>query len=242
MDRLAKNPLLGHMCPMPKGRHTKNNLTRVREGIGLSQLEFARRLGVLVSIIKKVEAGERPASSDLAARVFAETGVLLTSRSEEAPIEYTKAKYAAWKRQVRLDQQSVREAGRVIMRHVELVMAASARPGVEKFSAVFHGLVQAVERVKKEFKLEEPIEAELRQRQKTGFKGDSKLKGQEPVRLSKPAGWLPAKELCDLVVPHLEFIKAIGAVDESKLTGAQKARLAQIKKQLRRETNTLLHL
>ena len=76
---------------MPKGRHIKNNLTRVREGIGLSQLEFARRLGVSVSIIKKVEAGERPASSDLAARVFAETGVLLTSRSEEAPIEYTKA-------------------------------------------------------------------------------------------------------------------------------------------------------
>ena len=171
----------------------KNNLTRVREGIGLSQLEFARRLGVSVSIIKKVEAGERPTNSDLVTRVFAETGVLLASSSEEAPIEYTKAKHAAWKRQVRLDQQSVREAGRVIMRHVKLVMAASARPGVEKFSAVFHGLVQAVERVKREFKLEEPIEAELRQRQKTGFKDASKLRSEEPESIgqSRWAGCRP---------------------------------------------------
>jgi hypothetical protein len=117
-----------------------------------------------------------------------------------------------------------------------------AERAMEKFSAVFHGLVQAVERVKKEFKLEEPIETELRQRQKTGLKDDPKLKDRGQIRLAKPVGWLPAKELCDLVVPHLEFIKAIGAVDESKLTGAQKARLAQIKKQLRRETNALLRL
>ena len=88
---------------MPKKRNTKNNLTRIREGLGLSQPDFAKRFGVSASIIKKLEAGKRTLSQDLSARIFAETGVMLFPAPEEEPLEYTKEDHAAWKKEVLLD-------------------------------------------------------------------------------------------------------------------------------------------
>ena len=89
-DRLAIPLVFGaHVSHAEEKPKFKNNLTRVREGLGLSQPDFARKLGVSASIIKKVEAGKRTLSQDLSAAIFAETGRLLISAPEETPLEYT---------------------------------------------------------------------------------------------------------------------------------------------------------
>jgi transcriptional regulator with XRE-family HTH domain len=243
---------------MPKKRSFKNNLTRVREGLGLSQPEFAKRIGVSGSIIKKLEAGKRTISPDVSARIFAETGIMLIPAPQEEPLAYTKEDYVAWKKEILFDQKSVKGAERLIMKLVELMMAASARPGVEKSYVVFHGLIQAIERVKNEFQLEKHIDAELRDRQATetklytvrelrqnislakqvGFKDDLKLKDEEQLPLTKTVGWLPSKEMYNIDCQHQEFLKVIGALDEQELTEAQKAKLAEIEKQRDREIET----
>ncbi|HZM02214.1 MAG TPA: helix-turn-helix transcriptional regulator [Candidatus Saccharimonadales bacterium] len=72
---------------MPKKRDFKNNVTRLREGLGLSQPDFARRLGLSASIIKKLEAGNRTITPEISASIFAETGVMLISAPDEKPLE-----------------------------------------------------------------------------------------------------------------------------------------------------------
>lgn len=242
---------LGHMRPMPKKRKVKNNLTRIREGMDLSIPDFARRLGVSASIIKKLEAGNRTLSQDLSARIFAETGIMLFSAPEEEPLEYTKEMHREWKKEVLFDPKSIKIAERIIMKLVELMMAASVRPGVEKSYVVFSELIQAIERVKNEFRMEKHIDAKLRDRQATemklytvrelrhnslwaqqvGFKDDPKLKDDEQLPLAKTVGWLPAKEIFSIRWQHQEFVKQILGLDENELTDAQKARLADIEKQ-----------
>lgn len=248
------------MCPMPKKRNLKNNLTRLREGLGLSQPDFARRFGVSASIIKKLEAGTRTISQDLTARIFAETGVMFVSEPEEEPLEYTQADHAAWKKEVRLDQKTVKGAERVIMKLVELLLAASVRPGVDKSYPIFNALIQAVSNIKNEFQMEKHIDAELRDRQATetklytvrelrqndllanqvGFKDDPKLKDEEQIPLTKTVGWLPAKELFNLSWQHQEFLKEISDVDDKGLSEAQETKLAEIRKQCDREIDTFL--
>ncbi len=120
------------------------------------------------SIIKKLEAGKRTISQDLSSRIFAETGILLFSAPEEEPLEYSKEDHAAWKKEILFDQKSVKAAERIVMKLIELMMAASVRPGVEKSYVVFNALIQAIERVKNEFQMEKHIDAELRDRQATG--------------------------------------------------------------------------
>jgi transcriptional regulator with XRE-family HTH domain len=236
---------------MPKKRAFKNNLTRLREGLGLSQPEFARRLGVSASIIKKVEAGKRDISNDLSALIFAETGVMLISAPEEEPIQYTTENHAAWKREVLFDQKSIKAGERVIIKLVELMLAASARPGVEKSYVVFHALIQAIERVKNEFQMEKHINAELRDRQATdtmyytvrelrqnnllaeqvGFKDDPKLKDDEQLLLTKTVGWLPVKEIFSIAYQHQTLMKEIFGSTSGEITEVQAARFAELEKQ-----------
>jgi len=245
---------------MPKKRPYKNNLTRLREGLGLSQPEFAKRLGVSASIIKKVEAGKRTMTQDLSALIFAETGIMLIPALEEEPLEYTTADHAEWKKEVLFDQQSVKGAERIIMKLVEMMMAASARRGVEKSYVVFHALLQAIERVKNEFQMEKHIEAELRDRQATETKiytvrelrqndilakqvrfiDDPKLKDEDQLPFTKTVGWLPVKEIFSIGFQHLEFIKEIAASDEQNFTESQKVKLAEIEKQKDKEIDSFL--
>lgn len=176
---------------------------------------------------------------------------MLFSAQEEEPIEYTKEQHAAWKKEILLNKKTVKSAERVIMKLVELLMAASVRPGVEKSYVVFNGLIQAIERVKNEFQMEKHIEAELRDRQSTktvlytvrelrqnnllakqvGFKDDPKLKDEEQIPLTKAVGWLPAKDLFNIDWQHKELLQELGDSDKEEPTEAQIAELAQIEKQ-----------
>lgn len=245
---------------MPKKPKFKNNLTRVREGLGLSQPDFARKLGVSASIIKKVEAGKRTLSQDLSAAIFAETGRLLISAPEETPLEYTTEDHAAWKKEVLFDQKSVKGAERVVMKLVELMLAASARPGVEKSYVVFHALIQAIERVKNEFHMEKHIDAELRDRQATetklynvgelrkndllarqvGFKDDPKLSNEAQIPLTKSVGWLPVKEMFNVAWQHRELMQEMSRSGSDNLTEAQKVELAEVEKQRDRDVDAFL--
>ena len=245
---------------MPKKKKQENNLTRLRDGLGLSQPEFARKFGVSASIVKKLEAGTRIISQDLSSRIFAETGVMLLPGKEEEQLKYTKDDHATWKKEVLFDQKSVKGAERVVMKLIEVMMAASARPGVEKSYVVFNGLIQAIERVKNEFQMEKHIDAELRDRQaietklytvgelrkndllakQVGFKDDPKSKDEEQITMTKAVGWLPAKELFNISWQHQEFMKEIEALDETELTEEQKAKGAEIEKKLDQAVDAFL--
>jgi transcriptional regulator with XRE-family HTH domain len=245
---------------MPKKRYVKNNVTRLREGMGLSQPDFAKRFGVSASIIKKLEAGTRTITQDLSARIFAETGVMFVSVAPKEPLVYTKEDYAEWKKEVLFDPKTVKGAERVIMRLVELMMAASARPGVEKSYVIFNALIQAIERVKSDFQMEKHIDAELRDRQATetrqytvrelrqndllakqvGFKDDPKLKDEDQIPLGKTVGWLPTKELFNISWQHKEFMKELERSDEAQLTEEQTAKLKEIEAKLDKEVDAFL--
>jgi transcriptional regulator with XRE-family HTH domain len=251
VNRLAKAAVFWTHVSMPKKRSFKNNLTRLREGTGLSVADFARRIGVSASIIKKVEAGTRDMSQDLSSRIFAETGVMLISTAEEKPLEYSKAQHDEWKKEIQFDRKSVPAATRVIMKLVEVMLAASVRPGVQKSYPVFNALIQVIENVKNEFRMEQHIEAELRDRLSTeqhfykvrelrendllakqvGFTDDPKLDDNQEIRLSKPSGWLPAKDFFNIQWKHREFLQELENVSDENLTEAQKAKIGEIEKE-----------
>ena len=245
---------------MPKKKPIENNLTRLRKALDLPQSEFARKLGVSASIIKKVESVKRPIIPDLSTRIFAETGVMWVPGKKAKPLNYSKADHAAWKQAARLDQSTIKAAERVITLQIELLLAASVRPGVDKGHVVYNALLQAVNHIKDEFRMEKHIDAELRDRQKTetrlyavgelrkndllaaqvGFKDDPKLTDDERIPLTKSTGWLPAKEIFNIWWQHREFLKEIIELDEKDLSEAQRSKLAAIEKQADKEIDAFL--
>ena len=120
---------------------------------------------------------------------------MLFPAPEEEPLEYTKEDHAAWKKEVLLDRNSVVAAQRVIMKLIEVMMAASVRPGVEKSYVVFNALIQAVERVKDEFQMEKHIEAELRDRQATETKLYTVRELRQNDLLAKQVGFKDDKKI-----------------------------------------------
>lgn len=193
----------------------------------MSQAEFARVLGTSASMIKKLEEGKRTLSQDLSNRIFAETGQLLIPASQEIPLEYSEEDYKEWKKEIALDRKSAPVAARVVAKLIEVMLAASVRPGVDKSFVVFNALIQAIERVKNEFRMEKHIEAELRDRQKTStqlytvrelrqnnllaskveFKDDPKLNDDDKIPLTKTIGWMPTKDFFNIAWKHREFIQ-----------------------------------
>jgi DNA-binding XRE family transcriptional regulator len=234
---------------MPKKSKRESDLTIVRKGLDLSQAEFARRLGVSASIIKKLEEGKRTISQDLTSRIFAETGVLfVNAHLPDEPFSYTKEDHAQWLKDTQLDQKGAKVATGVVMKLVELMLVAAARPGVQKSSQVFHAIIQAIEKVKTELHLEKHIDAELRDRHSTetkqysvrelrdndllaksvGFKDDPKLKDDEILTLTKATGWLPAKEFFNVWWQHRELVGEILKSDGDELPDETRAKLEQL--------------
>jgi transcriptional regulator with XRE-family HTH domain len=245
---------------MPKKPNFKNNLTRLREGMDLSQPEFARLVGVSASMIKKIERGNRTMSPDLSARIFAETGIMLIPAPKETPIEYSKEQHEAWKKDLEFNEKSVQAAARVIMKLVRIMLAASIRPGVQKSYVVFNALIQAIEVVKKDFKMEKHIEAELRDKLSTEtkhysvrelrqndllakqvqFKDDPSLKDDQKILLTKTVGWLPTKDFFNIGWEHREFLNEVASLEDEQLTEVQKAKLEQINKERDAEVDRFL--
>jgi transcriptional regulator with XRE-family HTH domain len=243
---------------MPKKLKKKGNLTILREGLGLTQAEFARRLGVSASLIKKVEEGKRPIADDLRARILAETGVIFVNEDvADQPFSYTKDDQEKWLKEVRFNQKAAAVAARLVLKVVELMLVAAARPGVHKSYQVWNAVFQALERVKNEFHLEKHIEAEMRDRHmiETGrftvrelranpalaklwnFQDDPKLKDDETLLLEKTTGLLPVKELFSICCHHLELMSEIAKSTESEWTDEQKSKMEQVSQSIEKELN-----
>jgi transcriptional regulator with XRE-family HTH domain len=236
---------------MSKKKKFTNNLTRLRKGTGLSQHDFAKRLGISTSLLKKMEDGKRELRPEISDRIFAETGIKLIPAPEETPLEYSKADHTAWQNEVRFDQKSIPIGCRVISKLIELMLSAGARPGVEKSYVLFNAMIRAIDGVKTEYGMEKHIDAELRDRQQTetklynvgelrinpilakhvNFTDDPALKDEQQIPLARPIGWLPTREVFDLAWQHREFLLEMLKSQAEELTDEQKARLAEIEKQ-----------
>ena len=59
---------------MPRSPHNEHVIRKIREAIGLTQKEFAPLIGVTDSYIKKLEAGEKPMTPEVALRIHDATG------------------------------------------------------------------------------------------------------------------------------------------------------------------------
>jgi transcriptional regulator with XRE-family HTH domain len=245
---------------MPKKRKTKSNLQIVREGIGDSQSEFARRLGVSASIIKKVEAGKRDMSDDLISRVFAETGVMFVREPLPAPISYSKEDFHEWKKELPFTAKVAGPATAQIAKWVEIMLSAAGRPGIHKGYPVFNSLVLALHRIADEFRLQKHIDAELRDRSSAetrlytvrelrdndllanqlGFKDAPKLKDDDTVPLKRSFGWLPGREVFNVMWQHRELFDNLPDDLKTELSEEQQARVEEVRRKLDAEIDRIM--
>ena len=245
---------------MPKKPEKKRHLTQLREALGLSQSQFAERLGVSASMIKKVEEGTRPGSDDLKLRIYAETGRMFFNRDEsgyspDGHVDYTKAEHEAWLNEVQFDPEVAVAAARIIHRQAELMLIAAARPGINKSYQVFNGLLLALERVMAEFRLARHINAEMRDRHMTetrsftirelranrelarlwSFQDDPKLKADAIVTLEKPVGAFPVNEINSICLQHRELFSEILKTQDGEMSDDAKTKLAALDQKVERE-------
>ncbi len=235
---------------MPKKPAKKSHLTIVRDALGLSQGEFADRLGESTSTIKKVEEGTRPGSTHLKARIYSETGLVFFNKDEPGhrpndSFAYTKAQHEAWMKEVQFNEHEARAAARVILKQIELMLIAAARPSVNKSFQVFTELLMAVDMVKDQFHMDKHLEAEMRDRHMTetrrftvrelradaalaklwNFQDAAKRRPDETVLLEKSRGWFPAKEIGYILSQHRDLNAEILAAQDGQLSDDAKAKL-----------------
>lgn len=161
---------------------------------------------------------------------------------------YTKEDHAQWLKETQLDQMGAKVAAGVIMKLVELMLVSAARPGVRKSNQVFHALIQVIEKVKDELRLEKHIDAELRDRHSTetkryavrelrdndllaksvGFEDNPKLNDHEVLTLTKATGWLPAKECFNVWWQHRELVAQILKTNGDELPDETRMKLEQL--------------
>lgn len=250
---------------VPKKPKKNSPLTVVREGMGLSQPEFARRLGISASMVKKLEEGKRPISQDLVARIFAETGVFFSNAElPDGDFSYTKEDHANWTKETQFNDRAAVVASRLVLKLVELMLIAAARPGARKSYQVWNAIIQSLEGLKREFKLEKHIEAELRERNSTetklytvrelrdndllasmvNFKDSPDFKDDDKLPLSKTTGWFPVKEAFNIAWCHRQLLKEFLQTPETELTEEAKAKFeaaaAQIEKEMDAEADRFL--
>ena len=246
---------------MPKKRKSENNLGRLIRALDLSQTEFARILGVSASSIKKVVGGTRALSDDLRARIFAETGIMFFSAAEETPMEFTKEELLEFKKQILFNENQSRYAAGILSKSLELMMIAASRPGVQKSFSVFSALGQAIAKVKNEFHMEKHIDAVLRERnstetklytvrelrdnsilaEQTGFKDNPALNDEQKIPLTRTVGWLPAKDIFNVMWKQREFLCEILKNQSADLTDEAKAKLEEMAGQVQKQFDEVVY-
>jgi hypothetical protein len=242
---------------MPKRRTgTPHPLEVIRRGIGLSQMDFGRKIGLSASMIKKIEGGIRDLPQDVMGRIFFETGVWIVPGIENEPSTYTREVYEAWRKNLPYNEQIAKVFAHQINKWVEMMMIAAARPGIDKGFQLFHALMQGIFKISKEFQMERHIEASLRDRNATEtkmytvrelrgngllaqmveFKDDPKYKDDEVLPLTKSVGWMPVKEVFNIAWNHHVTFQELLNSPSVSLTPEQKAAIKEMDKQFGTET------
>ena len=237
---------------MPKKRTgTPHPLEVMRKAIGISQADFARKMGLSASMIKKIEGGIRDLPQDIMCRIFFETGIWIVPGIENEAMTYTRENYEAWKKTLPYNEQIGRAIAHQIGKWVEIMMLAAARPGIDKGYQLYHALVQDIFKISREFQMEKHIEASLRDRNATEtkmyavrelrendllakmveFKDDLKYNGDEVLPFTKTVGWMPVKEFFNITWHHRVMLQELTDNPSISRTPEQEAAFKEMQKQ-----------
>lgn len=249
---LRNRQSFGHLCPMPKKRTgLPHPLEVIRKGIGISQADFARKIGLSASMIKKIEGGIRNLPQDVMCRIYFETGVWIVPGIENEPCTYTREVYEAWKKTLPYNEQIARALAHQIGKWVEMMMIAAARPGIDKGFQLYHAVMQDIFKISREFQMEKHIEASLRDRNATEtktytvrelransllaqmveFKDDPKYNDDEVLALTKSVGWMPVKEVFNIAWNHHVTLQELLNSPSASLTLEQEAAIKEMDNQ-----------
>jgi transcriptional regulator with XRE-family HTH domain len=237
---------------MPKKRTgPPHPLEVIRKGIGISQADFARKIGLSASMIKKIEGGIRDLPQDVMCRIFFETGLWIVPGVAKEPFIYTREDYDAWKNTLPYNELIARQLAHQLSKWVEMMMLAAARPGIDKGFQLYHVLLQEIQKISREFQMERHIEAWLRDRNSTEtkaytvrelrandllarmveFKDDPKYKDDDVLPLTKSVGWMPTKEIFNIAWNHRTAVQEILRDPNASLTPEQEVVLEEMEKQ-----------
>jgi transcriptional regulator with XRE-family HTH domain len=246
---------------MPKRRSgTPHPLEVIRKGIGLSQADFARRIGITASMIKKIEGGTRDLPQEVMCRVFFETGVWIVPGSKNDPCSYTMEEYKAWKESLPYNEQIAKGLAHMLSNWIEVMLLSAARPGIDKGFQLVLALMQELHKIAHEFQMDKHIDAWLRDRHSTdtqaykvrelrandllaqmvGFKDDPKYGDNDTLPMTKSTGWMPTKEIINIAWSHRALTQEILRNPGTPLTPEHKAALEDIAKQLDAESKRIV--
>ncbi len=217
----------------------------------MSQAQFARKIGLTASMIKKVEGGTRELPQLMMCRVFFETGIWIVPGLKNEPFNYTREDFETWKATLPYNEQIAKGFARMLSNWIELMLLSAARPGIDKGYQLVLALMQDVHKIAREFQMEKHIDAWLRDRQSTdtqaykvrdlrandllakmvGFKDDPKYSDDQTLPLTKSVGWMPTKEIFNSAWSHRAVLQEILQNPEASLTPENKAALEQMEKQ-----------
>lgn len=157
---------------MPRKPRFMHPLRVVRTTIGLTQPQFAAKVGVAEVTIRKIENGGLNMSLDLAQRIRLFTGAdsaeLLKGKTGKAlgsgGAPYTKGTFEYWKKTFFVS--SKKNAIKYFNDSngwLQVLLLASAQPTVGKLPAVYMSFLEWLEKTKAEFKLDKQVDALLNQ-------------------------------------------------------------------------------
>lgn len=245
---------------MPRRPSQSHPLRELRNAIGFSQTQFARLIGVTTSTIKRIENGQLKISQELTGRIFLATGVIVieTPSGPQRIVctrePYTKQSLQEWRSEFTPNSSVAMALAGHLAKWVEILLLASARPGVAKSFQVFHALLQALEAINREFDLQKHIDAHLAERHSTQtqlyrvadlrrnsllaqmvhFQDDPKLSDADQIPLTKPIGWLPNRDFFNLLWKHQELFQSLlsASADGRSLSPELDHQLRQVEKDL----------
>ena len=257
-----RNTLVSGLVPyaMPRKSHSQHPLNALRRTLGLSQTALARLIGVTPCAVKRIENGRLKISRDFVARLFLATGsVILETPGGLRTItwtgeRYTRQSFELWKAELQPNSAVASALSAQLVRWIEILMLASARPGAGKTVQVFHAVLQSLQSISEQFKMHNHIDALLRERHSTEtqlyrvadlrensalatrvqFHDDPKWKDDDQILLTKPTGWLQHLEIFDLLWTHRDVLtSSVSGNDSGSDSSLDLLKtLAEVEKQL----------
>jgi transcriptional regulator with XRE-family HTH domain len=158
----------------PKARHFVRD---IRNALGWTQTDLADRIGVAPITVKRIENRTLKMSDVFATRLYWETGfngvfagldsngglVFVHRDGKTGP--YTKEDYADWRRRVGKSTEEERKCLAESLHHwIQILFDATQSPDRDLFHPVYHAVTEAIDRVCKDFRLEEKADKIINKR------------------------------------------------------------------------------
>ncbi len=245
---------------MPRRPTRTHPLREIRNALGFSQTKFTHLIGVTTSTVKRIENGQLKISQELTGRTLLATGVIIVE-TDVGPKTivctgepYTKESFQNWRSEFTPNSSVAMAVAGQVAKWVEILLLASARPGVTKTFQVFHSLIHALDTINRDFELQKHIDAHLAERHSTqtqlyrigelrknsllakmvNFHDDPNLKDEDQIPLTKPVGWLPNRDLFNVLWNNQDVFQSLvsSSSDGRALSPALDDKLRQAEKAL----------